>query len=1031
MPHNVQVKKDAGSRLQTANVWEVRKKQMMDAKAQVQARAHAAISKEATEAKTDIPPSSPPLLPQNSTETNGLARSAATQHNQSSASQQSRNENDALISTQGGFEPLVRFDPFQTQSAGLKTSFTAGFYRQESKEGRLSPGKPIRPMSSDSNQGHPVAWGSAKRSGALATTSTSKIPLTPESKTDVSKSSTSLPEDSALPSLTEPPQNLQGQANGLSESMIRQLQLDEAKQQEETPEREFIESSAESSQELRFIADWSKPRSSTKQQGPSNDNGQPKSRTAINASQDEKEKCMFIRDKEQGKGQFERSVASVDPTENPHKDSAIDRGQCSKLENHCRNADSERSPVPKPLQATEGEGDSSNSSSTSAGSIHMDHSEESFPDSLQPYERSRDPSASAKSDALISTESSASGHSIDSFPNIHPQYRAPPVRPDETATPSEAEEGNHYSHGFANDAASNSNGPALTGQSLRQTSAFNKFTHTLAQTNGPGAETYPSAMSAVARNVADCAPFFEAAGHQLHFAHLGPGFPSPHALPYGTPMYFDGTSFYPAAILHPLPMSSPSMGLLSSEASRTFPRPSFTGTPHTYQKQYPEAPHFDPAGYHLNASQCTSQEPVPGSTENIEASESFASSSASSALIAQIEFYFSPQNLLSDLFLRQQMDPEHGFVPLALIATFKRLRRICEELGVGLEDSSVQESLHRSESVELDREGRRVRKRFGWREWVLAEGTTRPHATFPACPYTNDILQPNTSSPQEIAYANAGAAALGGISSAESSQHEAYRAWLLQGRQPHIGSTMSSPSLQKIMDNRNRPPQPPVTPPPLTQTTGYSSSPALTPYTGGIGRPCFYPSPTHGRPVPGSHQWSAADFASALPNSMAAQAGRQHPELMSNRYYTNCGPYSLPCSTYTYQGHYDYQPREPHQLAASYGPDSPHPHSVLRSAAQGSGPTAVQRGNVLKGGDLVFAADERVTDGMPSIGNSSNQSTDACGSDVIAISANQGHLDDGEEGSDDYGDEEDDEDDECLGVIVAEGLGGLVDRRGR
>eukprot|EP00750_Incisomonas_marina_P017344 INCI20257.1.p1 GENE.INCI20257.1~~INCI20257.1.p1 ORF type:complete len:669 (+),score=128.43 INCI20257.1:117-2123(+) len=44
-------------------------------------------------------------------------------------------------------------------------------------------------------------------------------------------------------------------------------------------------------------------------------------------------------------------------------------------------------------------------------------------------------------------------------------------------------------------------------------------------------------------------------------------------------------------------------------------------------------------------------------------------------LVSQLEFYFSPANLLQDKFLQQHMDRE-GYVAAALVATFKKLQRL-------------------------------------------------------------------------------------------------------------------------------------------------------------------------------------------------------------------------------------------------------------------------------------------------------------------------------------------------------------------
>lgn len=90
-----------------------------------------------------------------------------------------------------------------------------------------------------------------------------------------------------------------------------------------------------------------------------------------------------------------------------------------------------------------------------------------------------------------------------------------------------------------------------------------------------------------------------------------------------------------------------------------------------------------------------------------------------SRLIGQIEFYFSDENLVRDLFLRQQMDPMTGWVPLSLIASFKRLAKLCAELQVSFETPGVKERLRVHPDVEMDMEGKRIRKRVKWEQWVI------------------------------------------------------------------------------------------------------------------------------------------------------------------------------------------------------------------------------------------------------------------------------------------------------------------------
>ncbi|KAJ3755748.1 winged helix DNA-binding domain-containing protein, partial [Lentinula raphanica] len=90
------------------------------------------------------------------------------------------------------------------------------------------------------------------------------------------------------------------------------------------------------------------------------------------------------------------------------------------------------------------------------------------------------------------------------------------------------------------------------------------------------------------------------------------------------------------------------------------------------------------------------------------------------SLLGQLEYYLSPQNLASDFFLRQQagfflcaMD-SHGWIPIPLIATFKRVRSITTDVA------DVRNALAVSSIVEV--QGDMVRMKEGeWEQFVLPD----------------------------------------------------------------------------------------------------------------------------------------------------------------------------------------------------------------------------------------------------------------------------------------------------------------------
>ncbi|EOD29084.1 hypothetical protein EMIHUDRAFT_234169 [Emiliania huxleyi CCMP1516] len=69
-------------------------------------------------------------------------------------------------------------------------------------------------------------------------------------------------------------------------------------------------------------------------------------------------------------------------------------------------------------------------------------------------------------------------------------------------------------------------------------------------------------------------------------------------------------------------------------------------------------------------------------------------------VVAQVNYYFSDENLLRDEYLRRQMDGE-GWISIELLATFNRLRSLTTDLHL------IGEVL----------DGR-VRRRFDWQRWA-------------------------------------------------------------------------------------------------------------------------------------------------------------------------------------------------------------------------------------------------------------------------------------------------------------------------
>ncbi|XP_010446861.1 PREDICTED: la-related protein 1C isoform X2 [Camelina sativa] len=109
----------------------------------------------------------------------------------------------------------------------------------------------------------------------------------------------------------------------------------------------------------------------------------------------------------------------------------------------------------------------------------------------------------------------------------------------------------------------------------------------------------------------------------------------------------------------------------------------------------------------------------------------------------QIQYYFSEENLITDLYLRGFMD-EDGFVPLRVIAGFKKVAELTDSI------QQIVEALQNSPVVEV--QGDLIRKRHQWNQWVL-----------------QNMRTPAVSSPQAVDRADAVASRLGNLALGQSS----------------------------------------------------------------------------------------------------------------------------------------------------------------------------------------------------------------------------------------------------------------------
>ncbi|CAN4124177.1 unnamed protein product [Withania somnifera] len=79
-------------------------------------------------------------------------------------------------------------------------------------------------------------------------------------------------------------------------------------------------------------------------------------------------------------------------------------------------------------------------------------------------------------------------------------------------------------------------------------------------------------------------------------------------------------------------------------------------------------------------------------------------------IVSQINYYFSNENLIKDTFLRQNMD-EHGWVPVTLIAGFKKVMELTDNIQL------ILNAVRSSTVVEV--QGEKLRRRNDWFNWLL------------------------------------------------------------------------------------------------------------------------------------------------------------------------------------------------------------------------------------------------------------------------------------------------------------------------
>ncbi|KAM3342898.1 la-related protein 1C isoform X1 [Capsicum galapagoense] len=111
-------------------------------------------------------------------------------------------------------------------------------------------------------------------------------------------------------------------------------------------------------------------------------------------------------------------------------------------------------------------------------------------------------------------------------------------------------------------------------------------------------------------------------------------------------------------------------------------------------------------------------------------------------IVNQIDYYFSNENLIKDTFLRQNMD-EHGWVPVTLIAGFKKVMELTDNIQL------ILNAVRSSTVVEV--QGEKLRRRDDWVHWLIPPSMQNSTISSPQSPQNSnpDLLVEN---PQRVVF---------------------------------------------------------------------------------------------------------------------------------------------------------------------------------------------------------------------------------------------------------------------------------------
>ncbi|CCD65881.2 La-related protein 1 [Caenorhabditis elegans] len=158
----------------------------------------------------------------------------------------------------------------------------------------------------------------------------------------------------------------------------------------------------------------------------------------------------------------------------------------------------------------------------------------------------------------------------------------------------------------------------------------------------------------------------------------------------------------------------------------------------------------------------------------------------------QIEYYFSEENLQKDFFLRRKMGPE-GYLPVALIASFPRVRSLTEDYSL------ILEALKDSTKVDMSPDGLQIRAPVNPTIWPL----------MPTVSGADSLPGPSSQAPQQFRQ-NGPAATAAPVESqpqASSSKPQQPEEWEEVKTRKGKGKGRLTSGSQSTNDNKRQPQQ--------------------------------------------------------------------------------------------------------------------------------------------------------------------------------------------------------------------------------